>query len=129
MKTKKTLRADLILLGGMLAAGLILFAVLMLTRTQGASVEVYVDNALNMTCPLSKNAVYTISSADGGENVLVVEGGGARMESASCPDGLCVNMGTIRCNGESIVCLPNKVVARVVGGEEADTDIIAGSVH
>ena len=63
-----------------------------------------------------KNAEGTVT------NTLVIENGKADMISADCPDKLCVNQHAISSNGETIVCLPNKVVVEVEDGEEAQFD-------
>jgi hypothetical protein len=58
-------------------------------------------------------------------NVLVIEDGKADMTDADCPDRLCVHQRAISRNNETIVCLPNKVVVQVTGGEESEFDSIA----
>ncbi|MGB9856637.1 MAG: NusG domain II-containing protein [Dictyoglomaceae bacterium] len=40
---------------------------------------------------------------------------GVRMVSSPCPDKLCIKQGWINKIGESIVCLPNRVVLRLEG--------------
>ena len=42
------------------------------------------------------------------------------MESASCPDRLCVKQGTKSQVGDTIVCLPHRLVATVISAEEAE---------
>ena len=46
----------------------------------------------------------------GGTNVLVIEQGRARMESADCPDKVCVHTAPISEVGQTVVCLPRKLV-------------------
>jgi hypothetical protein len=46
-------------------------------------------------------------------NTLVIEGGRARIEAADCPDKLCVKQRAISKAGESIICLPHKLVIRI----------------
>lgn len=60
----------------------------------------------------------------GKTNQLVIEDGKADMIEADCPDQICVNHKAISKNKESIVCLPNKVIVEVVGGEEASLDAV-----
>ena len=55
-------------------------------------------------------------------NCLVIQDGKADMIEADCPDQICVDHKAISKNKESIVCLPNKVIIEVVGGEEASLD-------
>ena len=47
------------------------------------------------------------------------------MEKATCPDGICVSHTPIFRDGESIVCLPQRVVITVVSNNDTDTpDIV-----
>jgi hypothetical protein len=39
------------------------------------------------------------------------------MKDADCPDKLCEKTGKISKNGETIVCLPHRVVVEIQGGE------------
>ena len=127
MEKKKTFgRRDLILLLVVLAIGLagILF---LYTRPAAADGEVEgsVDGEVVMTLPLSEDTKVTISGFDGGENLLVISDGKAEIESASCPDGVCVRHYAISRDGESIICLPNRVVVTIRGGEKGEVDAIA----
>jgi hypothetical protein len=125
---KKTWKADVLLLCGILAVGCGIAALLLLTGQKGATVQVRVDGTLVETYALTKNQTYELQGANGGTNLLVIQDGTAWVEEASCPDGLCRNMGKISKNGQSIVCLPNRVVIEVTDGQEtaADIDAMAG---
>ena len=52
-----------------------------------------------------------------GKSYVEISGGRVRMEDSACPDKLCVKSGWISRPGESIVCLPNRVVIEVRSGE------------
>lgn len=58
-------------------------------------------------------------------NLLVIKDGVADMTEANCPDKLCVHQREISKSNEMIVCLPNKVVVEISGGEESGFDTIA----
>ena len=58
------------------------------------------------------------------KNVLVISEGAAYVSEANCPDGICAAHKPVSHNGESIICLPNKVVIKVVTTEELTPDII-----
>ena len=45
------------------------------------------------------------------------EDGRARVLASSCPDQICVNHLAISRDGESIICLPNKVVIAIEAGD------------
>ena len=49
-----------------------------------------------------------------GKCILVISDGKADMESADCPNQICVHHGAISHTGETIVCLPNRVVIEVI---------------
>jgi hypothetical protein len=68
----------------------------------------------------------TVSGEDGAENVVLVEPGAISMESASCPDGLCVNQGKLTDGILPIVCLPNHVRIVIAGTEEESVDAVVG---
>ena len=126
---QKNFKSDILLLGGLVLVGVVFAMLLMLTRQQGAQVQVSVSGTVTACYPLERDGVYSIAAENGGTNLLVIADGKAHMEEATCPDGLCVNMGSINKNGQSIVCLPNQVVVEVIGGEEAQddgVDLIAG---
>ncbi len=127
MESFKLRKADLLLLAAALVFGAVLAAVLLL-RSPGGTVQVRVAGAVTAGYPLDVDASYTITGANGGTNLLVIEDGAARIEEASCPDGVCVHTGRIRRNGQSIVCLPNQVVVEIVSDTEnsSGVDMTAG---
>ena len=63
---------------------------------------------------------------DCGKNVVCIDRDGVYMKSAQCPDLLCVHQGKITAGGQSIVCLPNKIMIEIVGGKK-DVDAVAGA--
>ena len=77
--------------------------------------RVTVDGELYGSYPLDEDVRVEIVTGKQGEayNVLVIRDGVAYVESASCPDGICAEHKPIRRDGESIVCLPNRVVITV----------------
>ena len=123
---KKKARNDLIFILALLAVLAIVGGCLLLLRGEGNTVTVQVDQQVYGTYSLAENRVVDIPSAEGGHNRLVIQDGQAHMESASCPDGICVAHHPIHRDGESIVCLPNRVVITVTlaDGAEESPDII-----
>ena len=55
-------------------------------------------------------------------NIVLITEGTVSMESADCPDQICVHHQRIKRSGESIICLPNKVVVSIEGGGEEKLD-------
>lgn len=123
MKLKKQ---DILLLAGLLVIFLVLGAVLLLTRKNGATVVVRVAGEETAAFRLDKTTTYIIDGANGGTNELIIENGEVWLNDASCPDQLCVHQGKIRYVGESIICLPNQVSVTIEGEPEEDgVDVIA----
>ena len=93
-------------------------------REDGDTVTVSIDGQLYAEYPLTEDRVVELIS-DGGFNRLVIEDGYAYVEEASCPDGICSSHSPIGHNGESIICLPNKVVIEIHRREQNQPDIIS----
>ena len=124
---KHNIRNDLILIICILliaAAGLMY---LNFFRTPGNMVSVSIDGTEYGVYSLSQDITEDIYSGDNNQNHnrLVISNGKAYMETATCPDGICVSHKPVFRDGESIVCLPNRVVITVITEDKTDNpDII-----
>lgn len=87
-------------------------------RDRGSEVVITIDGEEYGRYPLNKNVEIPIKVDGKTTNHLIIQDGTADMISAECPDQTCVNMKEISLDGETIVCLPNKVVIEV----ESDTN-------
>lgn len=65
----------------------------------------------------------------GDTNVCEIKDKKVSMISADCPDQLCVHQRTIQLQGETIVCLPNKVVLEITGTRQTDQEALDGVVN
>ena len=117
---KKKVFADIILICILLVLALSVFLVVELTRREGAYVVVSIDGGEVCRYSLSEDGEFTLN---GGTNTLVISGGKAYISEADCPDGLCVSQGKISRTGQTVVCLPNRVMLRIVGADEADVEL------
>lgn len=119
-------RRDIILLVVVLLIGGI-FALMMALRPAAGSgiVEITVDGDVYQQLSLLEDASVEIDGYGGGKNHLVIADGVVHMESASCPDGICVRHRPITKDGESIICLPNRVVVTIHSTEEGSVDAVA----
>lgn len=129
-KTPSKKRYDLLLLAALVLVGLGLTAFVLLSRMNSASdgltVTIRQDNEVVATLPLDEDATYAVQSEDGGTtNLVVIEDGTVHMEEADCPDQLCVKQGKIRYAGDSLICLPNRVVVEIGGQDEQALDAVA----
>lgn len=92
---------------------------------EGARVQVTVDGEVYGIYSLTQEQTVDIVIDGETTNTLVIAEGEADMIWAECPDKLCVHQKAISKSNETIVCLPNKVVVQVLGGEESEFDSIA----
>ena len=62
-----------------------------------------------------------------GYNLLVVHDGGIEMTDADCPDKLCLTFGHIKNLGQTIICLPHRVMVEIVNdnGSGGEVDGVA----
>lgn len=113
---------DFVIIAVVLLLAAALTAVLALGTTDGQLyAEVWQDDVLVERVKLTDETDRTINLD--GHNVIVLTGKTARMESADCHDQVCVRTGTLTRAGQVAVCLPNRVILKVVG-ETSEIDAI-----
>lgn len=57
-------------------------------------------------------------------NLMVIQDGKVSVMEADCPDGLCTRQREISRNGESIICLPHKIVIQIESNKEGAPDAV-----
>ena len=75
-----------------------------------------VDGKEIKTFDLSDNSqayTYRYEDKDGDYNLIEVKGNRIRIKEADCGDQICVRRGWIDQSGETIVCLPHKLIIEV----------------
>jgi hypothetical protein len=123
---KRRRLGDAVLIVGFLLLAAVGAVYLFCFRGGGDTVTVTVDGQLYAAYPLSQDREVIIRTDGGEQNVLVIRNGKASVRSATCPDGICASHRPIFRDGESIVCLPHRVVITVTVQGDADApDIVA----
>lgn len=79
--------------------------------------KITVDGKLFATVPLNRDRVIDIN----GTNTVVIENGEIYMQSANCPDKLCIHQGRISDSSKKIICLPNKIIIEATKESNLDT--------
>ena len=121
-KERKKYIRDLILVGALLIAALLVLLVIRNRQDRKTGTDAVVTVRTSdgdEVYPLNKDGVFSLN---GGTNTLVIENGEAWVSEANCPDKVCMGMGKISKNGEFIACLPNQVIIVVESGEESPVD-------
>ena len=125
MAFMKKHKNDILLVLAVLILGGVFLVYTEFFRPEGGEVIVSVDGVEQRPLPLSENNFVVIGDKEN-YNVLVISNGEAYIEDASCPDHVCVKSGRVSLDGQTIVCLPNKVVITIVGGEADELDAVVG---
>ncbi len=112
---------------------LILLSILILVgfsfiQTDEKYVEIIKDDVIIEKIKITDGLSETITIT--GElitNEIHVDETGAQISHANCFDQVCVHTGHISDVGSAIVCLPNKVIVRITGEDdsESEVDIVA----
>ena len=107
-------KKDIILIVAVLAISLISFAAIKMTQKDGK--EVYKTS-------IKKDQIYQIPE-ENGTNVMQIKDGKVTMKKADCKDQICAEHKAIEKSGETIVCLPHKVVIEIRSedGKEQELD-------
>ncbi len=125
MNKKRKLKNDIILaviVVAVAATGLLLLNVF---KTEGSFAVIKIDGKETERYPLSVNTEVVIETGDDGRNTVVIEDNKAFMKDANCPDKICEGHSKISYKGETIVCLPHKVVIEIVTEDsENELDVV-----
>lgn len=109
-----------LVIGVMAVAGLMFLFWSLSGKDSGGHVTIKVEGVEEKTYTLDQDQTIEIGTT----NVLQIKDGKARMIHADCPDQLCMKQRSISKQGESIICLPNRVVVEVSGTEDAGVDAV-----
>ena len=115
--------ADIILAIGLIVLGFAMSFYLAMGQDAGGQVEVRTAGELYGVYSLDQDQTVTVKQG-AHVNEFQIKDGQVRMVQANCHNHDCIQQGAISRTGETIVCLPHKVVLEVTGGEE-DFDVVA----
>lgn len=111
-KKKSRYVDDILLAIGILTVALIAFLVFKATMKDGSYAAVLINGEEKYRYSLGQDGEYLIKNGEY-ENLLVISGGKAYISEANCRDEICVHHRAVSKTGESIVCLPHKLVVTV----------------
>ena len=111
-------KGDIILICLVILISLVWFASSFAGKDEDLGMEIYLDGQLQ----LSRN----LSSMTEGESFTVggcevyADRDGVKFISSDCEDSLCVKRGLMSRRGDSMACVPERVVIVIRGNEKAD---------
>lgn len=110
-------KADIILAIFLAAAGLAVSYAFSMGEETGQMAVIYADGKQYASYSLSEDRVAAIDQ-NGHTNKITIKGGQVSMTFSDCANQNCVQQGKISNPSQSIICLPNKVVVEIQGGDE-----------
>lgn len=115
-------RNDWILIAVVLIIAVLFLMIHLRVNERGDGViEIQVDGEVYGRYSLADDQIVNI----GETNRLEIREHEAVMVWADCPDQVCVHSKAVSRNGESVICLPNQVVASVVSDDSSELDAVA----
>lgn len=110
----KKIKNDFLLICFILCVALGVFVLFKNTLKNGKTAVVKVDNEVVFSADLGEDCSQKITT-ENGYNIIEIKDGAVRVKEADCRDKICVNHRPISKTGETVVCLPHKLVVEIEG--------------
>lgn len=127
IKNIKLFKGDLLIIALIIVFSVIIF-ILMLPKTYSENtLEIYLDGQLIDSVILEEGVYTTIEIDETAHNTIEIDGTKVRIINSTCYDHVCENTGYISMAGEIIVCMPNKLLLKIVGDDSSNQyDVVVG---
>lgn len=128
MKTKynsKLTKIDFIMMAVILIIASSLFIFYKSTQKEAGFVRIKINNKLIREQALDKNDAFEVTDNHGGVNKIVIANSSVKVTEANCSDLVCTYQKPISKSGESIICLPHKLVVEVYSKDDDGLDSIS----
>ena len=116
-------KTDYLLIAAALLAAIGIWFFYSASAKAGGGVEITVDGESKAFLPLKENDSIRIDT-EAGYNVITVQDGTVTVTEADCRDQICAEHKKIKKTGETIVCLPHKLVVTITGDKPGDFDAV-----
>jgi hypothetical protein len=119
-KDLKIRKYDILLTAAIFVFCAVAAALMLFLRSEGETVRIYRNGELFAEYALAEDISVNID----GLMDVIIKNGSVHVENSVCPSGACEHSGSINKKGESIICLPNKILIKIDG--RGETDAISG---
>ncbi len=119
-------RNDVILIISLILLACVSFFGIKATQKTGNSVQVILNNQEIYDLPIQENAFKIIQNGNQ-FNKIKIENGQVWVDSANCHNQVCVHHAKIQYAGQSIVCLPHRLIVQISGERDESNPIDAFS--
>lgn len=110
---------DFLLIGTLFLIGAFILAFQFSNKKSGEQVVITIDDKVYKVVNISEDVEIKVELEDGHYNTIQVKDGKVKMLEADCSNQVCVQSSQIEHVGETIVCLPHKVIVKIVASEQA----------
>lgn len=88
-------------------------------------VEISVNDEVFGIYSLNQDQDIRVELPGGGYNIVKIQSGKVCVDEANCPGRDCVRQGWILRSGESVICLPHRLVIQIKGEQEPEYDAVS----
>lgn len=113
---------DGVIIGVVLAAAVAVALPFYLRPADRLTCEIVQDGAVLQTIPLPAETTIELNGAV--ENTIQIDQTAVYFSHSTCPDQVCIRTGRLTRAGQAAVCLPNRVIVRLVGTEAPAVDAL-----
>jgi hypothetical protein len=117
-------RADKILIISLIIASALSYPVAQYLSRQDSYLEIAVEGQTRRVVSMDRDRDVTVEGRLGTTTIRIDERG-ARFIQSPCADKKCIESKPIKDAGEIAVCIPNRVMIRVLGENRVQTDFIS----
>ncbi len=105
-------KRDLVFILILLVVSIMLILIMNFNKKTGYNVIISANGKTIKTLSLDKDEEY-VFECDKGYNIVAIKDGAVYVKEADCPDKICVNHKKISNVGETIICLPHRLVVEI----------------
>lgn len=95
-----------------------IFAVNNVSSDNSANLVIYQNGVIIKEESLSESKTIKLPVTGGNISIEIKPGNGVRILESFCPAKVCIHTGWIKHPGETIICLPNKILLEISGKNE-----------
>lgn len=124
MRIMRKLKADILVMALIAVIAILFFLISYFTGQLSDGKVIIIQDGMRIgSYSLKEDRTISVSGEEG-YNLILINNGNVKVSDADCPDKLCIKQQTIERNGESIICLPHKLVVLIESEEESDLDAV-----
>lgn len=125
MRNKALTKQEIIFIIIITVIGIALFMLYFFSPKNGKNVILRQNGKIIGEYAIDINKKIVVKTKDNKKNIVIIKDKKVSVVNANCSDKICVNRGKIDKTGESIICLPHKLIVEVVNTNKSQKEIDA----